>query len=427
MQIIMIAFRTRQGGRLTQALLSAGSTWHARPLAASVCTVVPAAAVATGYSRTFVRPMRRLTHQPQLETVGKRHPRSLTRQGFDASVFRKRGGNRDRGLLGVLYPERILRMIHTQNEGIYRALIAQLDKLARHNRQESYKTRQRYYEAMQRFCRFLAEEYRLQKLTNISGKHLVDYVRHLQENGKAASTIKTELAAIRFWHDQISNTKHKLPSNADLADQAPLERRKLQGIDRHWTPEQFTAFTSACREEGREDYAAIATLTFYVGLRIHEACRLDTAAVEAWERFRTLRALRDIEGPKLLHVLTVKGKGGRVRSVPVEAGAAKQALRDRKAAVQRGHKLFVPDDVATDAYIHAFQAFLREHRPDQGTNPRPLTHHGMRHSYAARQYRAAVDSGASEYRAKLDVSHLLGHGRADVTDVYLASEKPENQ
>ena len=434
MQIIMIAFRTRQGGRLTQALLSAGSTWHARPLAASVCTVVPAAAVATGYSRTFVRPMRRLTHQPQLETVGKRHPRSLTRQGFDASVFRKRGGNRDRGLLGVLYPERILRMIHTQNEGIYRAhlntttitrrflymttngiyhtLVTQLDKLARHNRQESYKTRQRYYEAMQRFCRFLAEEYRLQKLTNISGKHLVDYVRHLQENGKAASTIKTELAAIRFWHDQISNTKHKLPSNADLADQAPLERRKLQGIDRHWTPEQFTAFTSACREEGREDYAAIATLTFYVGLRIHEACRLDTAAVEAWERSG---------------LLTVKGKGGRVRSVPVEAGAAKQALRDRKAAVQRGHKLFVPDDVATDAYIHAFQAFLREHRPDQGTNPRPLTHHGMRHSYAARQYRAAVDSGASEYRAKLDVSHLLGHGRADVTDVYLASEKPENQ
>ena len=165
-------------------------------------------------------------------------------------------------------------MIHTQNEGIYRALIAQLDKLARHNRQESYKTRQRYYEAMRRFCRFLAEEYRLQKLTNISGKHLVAYVRHLQENGKAASTIKTELAAIRFWHDQISNTKHKLPSNGDLADQAPLERRKLQGIDRHWTPEQFTAFVAVCRETGRTDYADIATLTFYADsythLRAHE-------------------------------------------------------------------------------------------------------------------------------------------------------------
>ena len=41
MQIIVIASRTRQGGRLTPALLSAGSTWHARPLAASVCAVVP--------------------------------------------------------------------------------------------------------------------------------------------------------------------------------------------------------------------------------------------------------------------------------------------------------------------------------------------------------------------------------------------------
>ena len=408
MQIIMIAFRTRQGGRLTQALLSAGSTWHARPLAASVCTVVPAAAVATGYSRTFVRPMRRLTHQPQLETVGKRHPRSLTRQGFDASVFRKRGGNRDRGLLGVLYPERILRMIHTQNEGIYRALIAQLDKLARHNRQESYKTRQRYYEAMQRFCRYLAEEYRLQKLTNISGKHLTAYVCYLQERGRAASTVKTELSAIRFWHDQLSSPKYRLPANDELT--VGLERRRIGGVDRRWTPEQFTAFTSACREEGREDYAAIAAITFYVGLRIHEVCRLDTAAVEAWERSG---------------LLTVKGKGGRVRSVPVTAAAAKQALRERKAAVRRGHKLFVPDDVATDAYIYDFQAFLRAHRPDQGSNPYPLTHHGMRHSYADRQYQEAIDGGASEYRAKKEVSHLLGHGRADVTEIYLASAEED--
>ena len=104
MQIIVIASRTRQGGRLTPALLSAGSTWHAWPLAASVCTVVPAAAAATGHSRAFLRPMQHLTHQPQLETVGKRHPRSLTRQGFDASGSWKKTRNRDRERSGVLYP-----------------------------------------------------------------------------------------------------------------------------------------------------------------------------------------------------------------------------------------------------------------------------------------------------------------------------------
>ena len=109
------------------------------------------------------------------------------------------------------------------------------------------------------------------------------------------------------------------------------------------------------------------------------------------------------------------------------AEAAKQALRDRQAAVQRGHKLFVPDDMATDAYIHAFQAFLREHRPDPGTNPKPLTHHGMRHSYAVRQYWEALDGGASEHQAKLEVSKLLGHGRADVTDVYLGPGKENGE
>lgn len=145
-------------------------------------------------------------------------------------------------------------MIHTQNEGIYHALLAQLDKLERHNRQGSYKTRQRYYEAMQRFCKFLADTFRLQKLANISGKHLTAYVHHLQESGKSASTVKTDLAAIRFWHDKISEAKYKLPSNADLSDQAPLERRRIGGMDRHWTQEQFTAFVEACRGAGRDDY-----------------------------------------------------------------------------------------------------------------------------------------------------------------------------
>lgn len=39
--------------------------------------------------------------------------------------------------------------IKTRNPGIYQTLIAQLDKTARHNRQGSFRTKERYYEAMQ--------------------------------------------------------------------------------------------------------------------------------------------------------------------------------------------------------------------------------------------------------------------------------------
>ena len=116
---------------------------------------------------------------------------------------------------------------------IYLALIAQLDKLARHNRQGSFQTKRRYYEAMQRFCRYLAEAFRLQKLSNISGKHLVAYTVFMQESGKSASTVKTDLAAIRFFHDKMDNAKYRLPDNDALG--VELERRRFGGVDRTWS------------------------------------------------------------------------------------------------------------------------------------------------------------------------------------------------
>ena len=63
-----------------------------------------------------------------------------------------------------------------KNQGIYYSLKAQLDKIAKHNRQGSYRTKERYYMAMKRFCHFLADNYHLQKLSNISSKQLVAYV-----------------------------------------------------------------------------------------------------------------------------------------------------------------------------------------------------------------------------------------------------------
>ena len=50
-----------------------------------------------------------------------------------------------------------------------------------------------------------------------------------------------------------------------------------------------------------------------------------------------------------------------------------------------------------------------------------MTHHGLRHSYAAHTYQALIDSGMSPFSASLRVSQLLGHERPDVTNVYLAS------
>ena len=42
-----------------------------------------------------------------------------------------------------------------KNQGLYYSLEAQFDKIARHNRQGSYRTKERYYMTMKRFCHFV--------------------------------------------------------------------------------------------------------------------------------------------------------------------------------------------------------------------------------------------------------------------------------
>lgn len=286
-------------------------------------------------------------------------------------------------------------MATIQSKGIFLTLVAQLDKLARHNRQGSFRTKARYYEAMKRFCAYLADEYRLQKLSNISGKHFVSYVLYLQDAGKAASTIKTDLSAIRFFHDKM-DSKYTLPSNDNLGIE--LELRRFGQFDRTWSGPEFNRLLGKAMAENRDDFILALYLGRYAGLRIHECFRIDTAAAE--------RALRE-------NALTVKGKGGKVRTVPIEDERILMMLRKLLARTERGHKLLVPDDVPTDRAINALELFIYRYRngiSDEGSDRR-LTFHGLRHTFAV----ASIKSG-DDIKT---VQESLGHATAAFTlDVY---------
>ena len=291
----------------------------------------------------------------------------------------------------------------SKNYGIYATLISQLEKLRKHNRQGSIKTKERYYQAMQRFCRYLSDEWRLQKLSNIAPKHFEAYVEHLKETGKAPSTIKTDLAAIRFYHDLISNPRHELPGNETLN----LQRRKFLGFDRTWSQHEFDLMLSIATERLHEDYVCAMCLAYYAGLRIHECCRIDTAMAE--------RAIKT-------GFLDVKGKNGKPRSVPIDSLIA-GVLQKQLKTVERGSKLLVPQGTPTHVYIKQLQQFISYHREKLPTreNKERLTFHGLRHSYAQRSYNALIAGGMQEWEARQKVSKLMGHERGDVTRIYLSS------
>ena len=290
---------------------------------------------------------------------------------------------------------------------LYLGLKDQLDKLRRHARQGSYKTRERYYMAMLVFCRFLAVVYRMEKLANISGKHLASYVEYRQDLGLAPATVLSDLCAIRYWHDQMPNARYRLPDNDALA--VDLEKRRFGGVDRTWSEEEYHAFVELARAQEKPDHAAALILAHELGLRIHETYRIDTAIARA-----ALAAEK----------LTIKGKGGKIRQVPLTR-EAREVLEEQLAAVKPGEKLFVPAEQPSHLAVLGLQKFIWDHRNEirDPANPVALTYHGLRHTYAANTYRRMRSQGRTEFEAHIGVSRLLGHERADVTEVYIVGCK----
>jgi integrase len=290
-------------------------------------------------------------------------------------------------------------------KNIYTNLLVQFEKVFKHNRQGSYKTRQRYGEAFKRFLHFLAVEFRTERIANIAPKHVVAYVSHLERNRRSPAYIKTELSAIRFFHDQIPTAKYKLPDNTALN----LQKRQCGQKDRTWSQREFNLFVAKAQELGKEDYATIFCLARYSALRLHECFRIDTQIAANAVKTGSI---------------TIKGKGGLVRTVPINLSIEIE-LQKMQAVTPRGHKLFVQSDDKTHLAMQRFEEFIRRYKPliqDVGSM-RPMTFHGLRHTCAVEWYKNYIESGDSEYQARKKVAKLLGHGRDDVTRVYLASLK----
>jgi integrase len=282
-------------------------------------------------------------------------------------------------------------------------LMRQLVRVARNCNQESIRTRWRYYHSMKQFLRFCAREFGMQKIANIAPKHLEAYVAYRRAAGISEKTIKGDLAAVRFWHAQIPAARFELPDNRALG-----LARSPGPEDRAWTDTEYRRLVDLARQLGRTEIARAMELAREMGLRLHECYRLDRAAAD--------RALRT-------GVLTIKGKGGLVREVPLTPRAA-EVLREAARDTPPGGKLFVEPGRKTHQAMQSAKDFIRRHRHQIADSPerakelaeRRVGFHGLRHSFARQEFYAR----GADKDAKREVAELLGHHRPRVTDAYLA-------
>ena len=191
----------------------------------------------------------------------------------------------------------------------------------------------------------------------------------MTKKGLAPSTIKTELAAIRFFHDNLPYAKYTLPTN----DALELKRRTFGGVDRTWSNREYNLMVAKAMETGNYDYAAILTLARYAGLRLEECFRIDTNDAE-----------KAIETGRLF----ARGKGGLTRYVPINR-SIEIVLTNSLKGVKRGEKLFVRSGDKTHLAMKRPQCFISYHRKEFTENQ--ITFHGLRHSCASLLIAQGVD------------------------------------
>ncbi|MXO50797.1 tyrosine recombinase [Erythrobacter gaetbuli] len=209
----------------------------------------------------------------------------------------------------------------------------------------------------------------------------------------AASTMARKISALRQYYGFLldeglreDDPTHALPR--------PATRRPLPKILSH---AQVEALFARAEDEAASDrpeavrMLAMLELLYGSGLRATELVSLPISAVPRDEPF-----------------LTVTGKGGQARMVPVSR-RAKQALSRWLALREQGSRFLFPSRSGHISRVRLFQ-LLKELAVRADLPPEKLSPHVLRHAFATH-----LLEGGADLRA---LQTLLGHADIATTQIY---------
>ena len=307
------------------------------------------------------------------------------------------------------------------NPGLYKNLLAQVDAIYKHSNELSFKTRARYLEATKRFCKYLADNFRLQNFKNVEDRHFKAYVEHLKENN-AAATIQSDLSGIRYFHRK-SGSKNRLSQNEKLN----LSKRATGKEDHSFLKTEIDSMRKLAVTQGRQDVVIAIDFAGEFGLRLEEICTLRVEYLMS--AFKTSQ-------------LVIKGKGGQTRAI--DLNTEQREIIQKYLNYARCSGRYPKDYLISSSEKNGVKRekrslqnwmsynrkyFIVENRADlseDGKKKRTetISWHGLRHTYAQRTYENELKERPR--RARKIVSENLGHHRTEVTRIYLA-DKPQKK
>lgn len=315
--------------------------------------------------------------------------------------------------------------------------------LSRHNWRHSNKDKGVSFKTMAERGRFLHSLFRWLRTNeetqfrldprSLSGRHIDFIMVHWQEAAKAGrmspATIQTYFSFLSTFLGWIGKPQLVKPIRCYFDDPKLYRRSYVAKSDKSWTAAGISVVDhiSAATHLDRHVAAALMLMAAF-GLRFKEACMVRP------HRDVVERAAADrVVTPRLD---THRGtKGGRERSVPITSDTQRQAIEFAKAVAVK------QDDSVSDPHLTLKQALRRARyvmerlgitKRDLGVVP-----HGLRHQYAAERYQelagtAPPVAGGGEVEKAVDenarqiVAAELGHGRRQITNVYLGKAGASN-
>lgn len=245
------------------------------------------------------------------------------------------------------------------------------------------------------YAGFLAA--RAQRLTGAGREQVVSYLGSLAAQGLSASSSARRLSAIRQFHKFLcaDNIRGDDPTRIVAS---PRTRRALPKVLS--VAEVDTLLTTAEAEANAEGDDRAAALRLYVllellyatGMRVSELVGLKRAAI-----------MRDAG------YLTIAGKGGRERIVPVN-DRARDAVKAYLKTLQPGVWLFPAGGESGHLSRQVFARDLKGLAGRAGIGAERVAPHVLRHAFASH-----LLGGGADLRV---VQTLLGHADISTTQIY---------
>jgi integrase/recombinase XerC len=260
------------------------------------------------------------------------------------------------------------------------------------------------------------------ELLRVTNAHVRRWAGRLHAQGKSARTIARALSAWRGWYGWLTEKNARSDAaagklsahlTANPVDDVKAPKR-LKSLPKALSVEQALALVKQALDEAQEKKdaesirdAAMIDLLYSSGLRLSELLGIDV--MQSKDRQQESAGWLDWDAAEV----TVLGKGGKRRSVPVGAPAmqslqAWRAARNAIEPVQTSLALFTS---ATGARLspRTVQARLRTLAMRAGL-PTHVHPHMMRHSFASHVLQSSQDLRA--------VQEMLGHASIASTQIY---------